>query len=144
MPTYKHMLLATSLSSESYPVAIQAICLAQDFGARLSLLHVVENLSARKNQDDAPEDMKRIKLAKQALANLGDELVVPVFDQRVVIGEAKVMILEMAQELSADLIVIAHREKSEASDIGSTALAVLQGATCDVIMLQHQRKEGFT
>ncbi len=135
MLTYKHVLLATSLSPNSYPLAVHAIRLAQDFGARLSLLHVIERPLSQNNTEITANDMKRMKAAREQLLKLGKELIVPEFDQRAVIGDAKTSILSVANDLSIDLIVIGQNEHTESS-VGSTALAVLKKAVCDVITIR--------
>lgn len=129
MPTYKHILLATSLSSYSHSLALYANSLAQDFGARLSLLHVLERLRSQNNSENTE------KVARRELLKLGKELIVPEFDQRTVIGDTGKCILTMAQDLFIDLIVIGQNENSRSS-LGSTALAILEGASCDVITVR--------
>jgi K+-sensing histidine kinase KdpD len=116
MKTYKHLLLATSLNPEHEGLAVKAVQLAEDFSARLSLLHVFED-----------KDQEHLSQARDALKNLGRRLVVPGFDQRLVIGSLSAAIEMVAQSLKVDAIIIGRK-------VGDTK-QMLKAAPCDVIQI---------
>ena len=118
MKTYQHILLATTLTNPSRLIALKAVQMAEDFAARLTLLHVVEK---------EVRGYKKINQARLQIEALGKELVVPRFDQHVAVGCAKTLIAKIAQQLPADLIILGGH--------GETAMAVSQTATCDIVFI---------
>ena len=71
------------------------------------------------------------------LRTLGDALNVPVNQQFVEIGSIKMHVLEKATSLGCDLIIIgSHTPSKLPAFLGSTAHAVTNHATCDVLTLR--------
>ena len=143
MDAYKHILFATDLSDESRRLAERARDLATRYGAKLSLVHVVEYSPLLEYGDGQifPTGLElEEKLAEQAsnkLRQWGHELKVGEQDQRVEIGATKTEILRFAEECGADLIVVgSHGRHGLGLLLGSTANAVLHGAPCDVLALR--------
>jgi universal stress protein A len=145
MDAYKHVLFATDLSDESRRLAERARDLATRYGAKLSLIHVVEYSPLLEYGDGQifPTGLElEEKLADQAshkLKQWGRELAVRDQDQRVEIGATKTEILRFAEASGADLIVVgSHGRHGLGLLLGSTANAVLHGAQCDVLALRVQ------
>jgi len=145
MDAYTHVLFTTDLSEESRRLAERARDLAGRYGARLSLIHVVEYSPLLEYGDGQifPTGLDlEDKLAEQARKTMqqwGQELNVQGEDQWVEIGPTKTEILRAAKERGVDLIVVgSHGRHGLGLLLGSTANAVLHGAPCDVLALRAQ------
>jgi len=89
MAEYKHILLATDLSSASKKAAIKAVELAKLFGAKLTLIYVADPIYANiypllKDLEDSVIDE-----IKKEVALLGKELNVPEENQKIKFGSVK-------------------------------------------------------
>jgi len=139
---YRHLLLTTDLSPDCEIVATRAQELAQHYGARLSILHVVEYVAMEYAGDlILPEDLdleqKLVATAKEQVAALGEKLGVTAEDQHVEVGSTKAEVLRLARDQGVDLIVIgSHGRHGLALLLGSTANAVLHGVDCDVLAVR--------
>lgn len=130
MTTYKHLLLATSLQPEDEPLAMKAMQIAEDLSARLSLLHVFESVEDDNVINITSNVHGSIHQARQALVELGRQLVVPVFDQRLVIGRLPQAILRVARAVMVDAVIIGSEQMS------CQALSHFDSAPFDVIRMQ--------
>lgn len=140
---YKHILLAADFSEHGEAVARKARLLAEKYQARLSILHVVDNLpiSDASYGPIIPFDVdlteELMNAGKQRLAKLGEELGVPAEQQFLEIGSPKIEIVRLAEENSVDLIVVgSHGRHGLALLLGSTANGVLHYAKCDVLAVR--------
>ena len=147
MADYSHILLATDFAPENRPVGTRAVELAQRYGARLSLLHVVDYVPLDLSNDmmlaePIDVDGKLIEEARENLARLAKELGVDDARCEVTLGSTGAEIRRHAEELDADLIVVgSHGRHGLALLLGSTANAVLHGAKCDVLAVRvHEAK----
>jgi universal stress protein A len=144
MNKYRHILLAADLSGENSNASQRAQQLAACFGAKLSLVHVVEYLPMDYGGDQIyPMDLeldledKLVSRAREELQRLGKALGVAPSDQHVVVGAAKIEILRIAEEHGVDLILVgSHGRRGLALLLGSTANAVLHRANCDVLAVR--------
>jgi len=143
MAKYQHILLAADLiDKDDDPVADQACELAKSFGAKVSLIHVVEpvyNYGGPYVAGDVSAWQDELeKSAEASLAALGDKLGVPKERQHLPTGQAKHHILNIAEEIGADLILVGShgRHGFNLLLMGSTANAVLHGANCDVLSVR--------
>jgi universal stress protein A len=139
MSKYKHILLATDLSDVAIQVAKKAALLAQTEKAKFSIVHVQENTPILYGGDDfsIPLDVNleetMHKKAELALTTLAAEIGVPSSQLNLKVGSAKHEILELAEALGVDLIVLGSQSRHGLSKLlGSVANAVLHGAKCDV------------
>lgn len=141
MSQYTHVLLATDTSEESARVADQAGALARSFGARLSVVHVIEPLTYAYG-GDLPLDFSSLqqeiqKQAEQHLARLGEQHGIAASDRHLVVGRPAEEIHRLARQLGADLIIVgSHGRHGLALLLGSTASGVLHGAPCDVLAVR--------
>jgi nucleotide-binding universal stress UspA family protein len=133
-PLFRRVVCATDLTRSSGPTIDFALSLAEESLARLTLLHVVENLHDASGQ--APIDR-----AQERLFQLG--LPAHVFcdvHERVETGTAWKEILRVARETHADLIVLgAHKDgASRRLFLGSTANEVVRRAACPVLVVPEK------
>jgi universal stress protein A len=136
---YKSILFATDLSDDTEYV-IKKVRAMRDFtGARLSMIHVVEPMPGYSYAYLGIEDIEGqlIEEARVALAKLATELSVDTKDQWVEVGPTKSKIHTIAQNIGADLIICgSHGRHGLSLLLGSTANAILHGATCDVLVVR--------
>ena len=143
MQAYQHILLATDFTDEALQVGARAKEIAQRYGARLSLVHVIEPVVVSPGYDllpvlpEVPDEALQTS-SQEALQRLAERLEIQDAEQRVITGvSTKEGILEAVRELGADLIVIgSHGRHGLALLLGSTANAVLHGAPCDVLAVR--------
>lgn len=142
MKEYNHILLAVELETgcDALP-ARKAVELAKAFGAQLTLVHAVEHMTSYGAAYGiaAGADIEEMLLdsAKEAMTKLAADLGVPLDRQIIKIGPAKLVILEEAEALKADLILVgSHGRHGVRLLLGSTANAVLHGAKCDVLAVR--------
>ncbi len=143
MTTYSHILAAVEISStgqdDGQAVLTRARDLARQFGAQLSVLHVVEYLPVDPAGDallTTPVDLSRER-ATQAEARLREwcqALGIKSEQARVAVGSVTAEILRSAQETHADLIVVGHHPRGWLAALFShTEEGVVTRAPCDVL-----------
>ncbi len=141
---YKHILLSTELSDESYQINERAILLQKLTGARLSIIHIIEPMptvypvgeSAIVYNFQDTIDMV-IEQAKKSLSKLKRELNIPDAILKVKQGYIGDEILSYAYENDVDLIITgSHGRHGVRLLLGSTANAILHGAKCDVMAVR--------
>ena len=138
-PDFREILFATDLSPVSLTAAKYAISFAEEYHARLTLLHV---LAAPK----AGELIRPIDYASTRLRQLRD--IVPMAvdfwckpTYLVKEGSAANRILEVAEEKGADLIILAAKNVNGSVAVathlpGATAHQVITGAACPVLTVR--------
>ncbi len=135
---YKNILLATDLVRTGDNVAQKAMQLARLCGARLAIVYVIEPISTFGFPLVVDIGTEGVKHAKDALQQLGRELSVAPGDLYVRTGSPKKEVLQLAEELSADLIVVGDQGRFGLSQVlGSTAMGVLHGCRCDVVLMKR-------
>ena len=139
---YRHILAAVETHEEGQPVLARARDLAKQFGATLSVLHVVEYLPVDPAGDallTTPVDLSRERAA-QAEARLREwcqGLGIPTERAKVAVGTITPEILRAAQEAGADLIVVGHHPRRGLAALFShTEGGVVQRAPCDVLAIR--------
>jgi len=101
-PHLKHILFPTDLSPDSARALPIATAIATKFGAKITLLHVVEHI-----KPDAAHDRERVVRALQHQMKEMAEHAAPILPgtkTEVEFGEAGEMTIEMAERLKVDLI----------------------------------------
>lgn len=143
MLQYKHILIATDLSQYTDKVADHAFALAKLAKANISLVHVVEHtpIVYGGGEFSIPLDINLEEAlrenATQALRVLGKRLEIPEQNQFVETGSIKRSIVELAEKLGVDLIVLgAHGKHGIEKILGSSANAVMHAAKCDVLTVR--------
>jgi universal stress protein A len=143
--TYQNILFATDFSDDALQVGERAKDVARKCGARLSMIHVIEDVNVMLGGGyellpvlpDLPDEAL-LREARNALGDLARRLELEVAETWVVNAPStKEGILDMARQQDVDLIVIgSHGRHGLALLLGSTANAVLHGAPCDVLAVR--------
>lgn len=143
MESYKHILLAADFSEHGEAVADRAKDLADKYQAKLSIVHVMDNLliTDAAYGSTIPFDLdltaELMAAAKKRLANLADKLDIAEDCRWMETGSPKLEIVRVAEENNVDLIVLgSHGRHGFALLLGSTANGVLHHALCDVLAVR--------
>jgi universal stress protein A len=153
---FRHLLVPTDFSATSQRALEFALELALGHSARLTLLHISEDFTAQSLVDaDSMEtvsdliafDTKRLELSvwdklSELLQRPVPDGLAPLVATRVVSGQPAQRILEAADELVVDAIIMGTHGRRGFVDqlMGSTAERVLKGANCSVLVI---KPEGF-
>ncbi len=149
MNCYRNILCATDFSVHARIAVERAVDLARQFGARLTLLHVIDDFpEVRSNEVIPPEDVDpaafRKEQALRCLADLAREAGCEDARQEVRFTplSARHEITRFAEEKGFDLIVLAsHGKHGIGRILGSTAAGVVQVAPCDVLAVRAEDGE---
>ena len=145
MSNYKHILLAADFSAHGKTVAERAKQVADLYQAKLSIIHVVDNLPVMDAtygpvipfDVDFTEEL--MEAAKQRLTAEAESLDIDENCRWLEPGSAKMEIVRIAEEEGVDLIVVgSHGKHGLALLLGSTANGVLHHARCDVLAVRLQ------
>ncbi|MGD8842202.1 MAG: universal stress protein [Gammaproteobacteria bacterium] len=142
MPIYRHLMIAVDFSRDTDRLIEKGKALAAAFGARTSVVHVVEyaqiDVSGEMLMPQEVElDQELLAIAETRLQELCDGHSLPRGAGFLRHGATKHEILRLAEESGVDLIVIgSHGRSGIQLLLGSTANAVLHGAPCDVLAVR--------
>lgn len=144
MKSYKQILVAVELLAEvDASIVKKAAELAKTFDAKLTLVHAVEHLGGYGAYGlgvGIEVEKALLDSAEKEMRHLGKRLEIAEKDQIVKVGPAKFVILEEAEYLHADLIIVgSHGRHGVGLLLGSTANAVLHGAKCDVLAVRLKK-----
>lgn len=133
MSKYKHILYSTDLGQDTDHIAEQCSEIAKLYGAKLTLLHVIEPFPTYGFIDF----VQMQEPAKAALSELGKRLGVPKENQLIEYGSVKGEVLAAADKLGVDLLIVgSHQRHGVMKLLGSNASAIAQSAPCDVSILK--------
>lgn len=144
MPTLKTLLLPVDFSDGSAAAAAMARTLAELAGARVHVLHVVTEVTDRSRRHLPVELVERFVREVQSLAetNMKDfverQLAGLDVASEILVGDGWEDIVRRADELGADLIVIATHGKRglERLFVGSTTEQVMRHARVPVLSVR--------
>ena len=145
MISYQHILLAVDYSEHGDTVARKAKALAGKYQAKLSIIHVLDNIPMPDTtygtviplDKDSGYDL--LEAEKARLMQVGDRLGVDRANRWLVWGAPKEEIVRIAAQEQVDLIVVgSHGRHGLALLLGSTANGVLHYAKCDVMAVRLQ------
>ncbi|MDI1293339.1 MAG: universal stress protein [Methylobacter sp.] len=143
MDTYQHILLAVDYSEHGGTVARRAKNLAEKYQAKLSLIHVLDNIPMPDTGygtvisliEDSGYEL--LEAEKTKLMQIGDQLDVAQNNRWMVWGGPKQEIVQLAEREQVDLIVVgSHGRHGLSLLLGSTANSVLHYAKCDVMAIR--------
>lgn len=137
MNQYNHILVATDLSKSAEQTLKQSVDFAEKFGAKITLIHVVEQLNGYGNIAVPNLEVELLDQAREGMKSIGADFNIPESDQIIKIGSTKWEILDAAKSLGVDLIIMgSHGHHGVMQLLGSTASGVLHGAEIDVLVLR--------
>ena len=145
MRDYQHVLLAVDYSEQGIYVAEKARSLAYKYHAKLSIIHVLDNIPMPDTNygtlipldQDSSYDL--LEAEKGKLMKLGDQLKIDLANRWMLWGVPKEEIIHIAEQEQVDLIVVgSHGRHGIALLLGSTANSVLHYAKCDVLAIRLQ------
>lgn len=143
MSSYQHVLLSVDYSEHGDTVAGKAKALAEKYQAKLSIIHVLDNIPMPDTaygtviplDKDSGYDL--LEMEKVKLMQIGDQLGIAQASRWMVWGSPKEEIVRIADQQQVDLIVVgSHGRHGLALLLGSTANSVLHYAKCDVMAIR--------
>lgn len=143
---YKRVLFATDFDEVGVEAAKKAKKIADENGAELILVHVVEPIPAYAYPGFAGFAEVEVSIREQAekeLNALADKLGVDAAHRLLEFGSVKNEVLRVAEEKKIDLLVTgSHGKHGLALLLGSTTNAILHGAQCDMLVVRSRTHEG--
>lgn len=139
---YKHILVATCLTPAADAVLQKAKELAEQSGAKLSLVHVLEQTAAAYGGEfsttiDVEYEQRLEKELKHALHNQGQTFGIADKNQYFLTGAIKHAVVDLADDIDCDLIMVgSHSHHGLEVLLGSKANAILHIAKCDVLAVR--------
>ena len=131
----KHILCSIDFSTVT-PVTVEAaVTLAKCYNAKLTILTVIEQLRMSSMQID----MEREKEAYNRLTEILEKYHIDKKQIKIVTGYPKEVILNVAKELGADLIVMGSHGHYGITHhlLGSTTRIVANDADCEVYIVRY-------
>jgi universal stress protein A len=147
MSNYQHVLLAVDYTKHSVYVAEKARVLANKYQAKLSVIHVLDNIPMPDTNygtvialdQIAPDEL--LEAEKIKFMELGDQLAIDVVNRWMVWGIPTQEIINIADQEQVDLIIVgSHGRHGLALFLGSNANSVLHHAKCDVMAVRLVEK----
>ncbi|MEH6570331.1 MAG: universal stress protein [Halioglobus sp.] len=145
--SYRNIVVAVDTSDESEHILKAAKELMAEEGASIAVVTIIQPLAGfYVDMYSMLGDPKRIEsqAVEQARASLSELLSrhgIPPESAEVIMGAPAVEIRELAKSKGSDVIVLGtHGQHGLGLMLGSTANAVLHGATCDVLAVRVGKK----
>lgn len=146
---YQHILVAVDFSPEMDVVVGRALMMRERFGARLSLVNVVDYVPPGTEYaggafvadpilpDDVRLEQDLIEVAQKEMDALGERLGVDTDDRIVESGPTGRGIQHVARDVKADLVVVGVHERNWLGRLlGSTPQSLLKHEVCDVLAVR--------
>lgn len=142
---YRHIVAGVDVTDEAKQVLECAREVAREHGARLSVCTVVKPLTQvyggldmlAYSQVSINFEQEAANQARAQVQRLAESVGVAAADVHVYVGAPASQVVEAAQSLDADLIVIgSHGKHGVGLLLGSTANGVLHRAHCDVLTVR--------
>jgi universal stress protein A len=145
MNSYRRILLAVDFSEHGDEVIRKAKHLASVFQAKLSIIHVLDNIPMPDTAYGTViplyegSSYELLETEKSRLMQIGDQLDIDPARRWMVWGVPGEEIPRIAEQEHMDLIVVgSHGRHGLALLLGSTAASVLHHAKCDVMAVRLQ------
>ena len=142
---YRKVLVAIDCSDESAEVLSRAAGVQEGTDGELHLIHVIEPLALAYGAD-VPMDVTDlqsglVKQARDTALEYAGHYRIPESRIHVELGSIEKTILDKADDIGADLIVVgSHTRSGLALLLGSTARGLVPGAHCDVLAVKVDQK----
>jgi universal stress protein A len=152
---YRHLLVAVDFAADSEPVIDRALEMRDRFGARLTVLNVVEYVPSGGEYaggafmteplvaQDVELEKELLETAAQEMDLLGERIGVGPEDRLIESGPAGRSILRVAEDLGVDLIIVgAHDQDWFSRLFGSTTKTLVAREPCDLLAVRIPKPEG--
>ena len=141
MKHYQRILVAVDLSEHSDAVCTKAAALADTFGAQITLMHVVEYVPVEPMGEALLPTVELsdelLDSARMRLNSLAQEHSLSDAPQEVRVGNIKSELVQVAQDIAADLVVLGSRERHGlAILVNYTEDTILHASPCDVLAVR--------
>ena len=143
---YRKVLVAIDCSDESAEVLSRAAGVQEGTEGELHLIHVIEPLALAYGAD-VPMDVTDlqsglVKQARDTALEYAGYYRIPESRIHVELGSIEKTILDKADDIGADLIVVgSHTRSGLALLLGSTARGLVPGAHCDVLAVKMDKRK---
>ena len=143
---YRKVLVAIDCSDESAEVLSRAAGVQEGTDGELHLIHVIEPLALAYGAD-VPRDVTDlqsglVKQARDTALEYAGHYRIPESRIHVELGSIEKTILDKADDIGADLIVVgSHTRSGLALLLGSTARGLVPGAHCDVLAVKMDKRK---
>lgn len=143
---YRKVLVAIDCSDESAEVLSRAAGVQEGTDGELHLIHVIEPLALAYGAD-VPMDVTDlqsglVKQARDTALEYAGHYRIPESRIHVELGSIEKTILDKADDIEADLIVVgSHTRSGLALLLGSTARGLVPGAHCDVLAVKMDKRK---
>ena len=143
---YRKVLVAIDCSDESAEVLSRAAGVQEGTDGELHLIHVIEPLALAYGAD-VPMDVTDlqsglVKQARDTALEYAGHYRIPESRIHVELGSIEKTILDKADDIGADLIVLgSHTRSGLALLLGSTARGLVPGAHCDVLAVKMDKRK---
>ncbi len=138
---YNKVVVAVDLSDSSKNIIDAALNLVGNDPDKLALAHVVEPIPSVWGMESYAMDpielqQKILDSSGKMLEEIGNKSKIDKSNQHTLLGTPATEIRNLVEELKADAIVIgSHGNSGWKIVLGSTAIKLLHGATCDVLTM---------
>ena len=146
--SYRNVLVAVDTSDESEHIMSAAKGLMAEEGASISIVTVIQPLAGfyvdmySMLADPKAIESKAVEHAGGALSELVSQHGIRPESAEVIMGTPATEIRKLAKTMGADVIVLGtHGQHGLGLMLGSTANAVLHGASCDVLAVRVGKKD---
>lgn len=143
MKPYQHILLAVDYSEQGDYVAGKSLALAKLYQAKLSLIHVLDNIPMPDTgygtviSLDQNSGYDLLEQEKSRFMQLSERLHIDQASRWLIWGVPKDEIVALANQQKVDLIVVgSHGRHGLKLLLGSTANSILHHANCDVMAVR--------
>ena len=143
---YRKVLVAIDCSDESAEVLSRAAGVQEGTDGELHLIHVIEPLALAYGAD-VPMDVTDlqsglVKQARDTALEYAGHYRIPESRIHVELGSIEKTILDKADDIGADLIVVGSHTRSGLALLpGSTARGLVPGAHCDVLAVKMDKRK---
>ena len=131
----RKVLFCTDFSDDAYHASEYALSVAKEYGAELTLLHVLEDIPKSSDLQGATE--KTVKQMEESIAFKAREA--STIKMVVRIGKPYQQIIQLALEAQTDLVIMGVRGRGtlDAELFGSTTYRVIQLGPCPVLTVRN-------
>jgi universal stress protein A len=145
---YSKILVAVDFTEDAAEILAKAKALAEVHHAALVLVHVTEPAALSAAMigpdglgmvtEDVELDQQLVEAARQKMTNLAREAGLEGAEIRVELGIPSDILVRLAEEAAADLIVVGHHQRRGLAFLfgASTDSGVLHHAPCDVLAVR--------